>query len=42
LGHVSPGLRASAPLRLPDFTDDLALRIKRVGTREQSLIPETR
>jgi hypothetical protein len=39
--HVAPGLRKAAPLKLPAFTDDLALRIIRTVTRDQTAIPGT-
>lgn len=39
--HVSAGLRNPLPIRLPAFTDDLALRLTRTVTRDQTAIPGT-
>lgn len=39
--HVSRGLRTQDPLTLPAFTDDLAMRITRLVTRDLTAIPGT-
>lgn len=40
--HASRGIHRQDSLALPDFTDDIALRIVRTVTRDQGAIPGTR
>ncbi len=39
--HVTRGLRTQDPVALPPFADDLALRITRIVTRDQTAIPDS-
>ena len=40
--HDAPGLRRQAPVSLPPFVDDLAMRITRLTTRTRTYIPGTK